>query len=93
MPSRFAANQTVTITGHVTAPDRSDFSSIDLAFFNVSSTTSVDFRGTVSRSGDFSVPVRFTDAQRGSYQLSLYLFWPGSGSQYPRSSLSTFTVE
>ena len=93
VPSRFAANQTVTITGHVTAPDRSDFSSIDLAFFNVSSTTSVDFRGTVSRPGDFSVPVRFTDAQRGSYQLSLYLFWPGSGSQYPRSSLSTFTVE
>jgi len=93
VPSRFAANQTVTITGHVTAPDRSDFSSIDLAFFTVNSTTSVDFRGTVSRSGDFSVPVRFTDAQRGAYQLSLYLFWPGSGSQYPRSSLSTVTVE
>jgi len=93
LPSRFAANQTVTITGHVSAPDRSDFSSIDLAFSTVSSTTAVEFRGTMSRSGDFSVPVRFTDAQRGAYQLSLYLFWPGSGSQYPRSTLSTFSVE
>jgi hypothetical protein len=47
----------------------------------------------VNRTRDFTVSIRFTDTQRGSYSLSNYLFWSGSGSQYPRSSLSTFVVE
>ena len=92
-PSRFVTNQQVTVTGHVTASDRSDFSQIALSFFTVNSATSVDFRGTVSRSGDFTVPIRFTDAQRGAYMLAVYLFWPGSGSQYPRGTVSTISVE
>ena len=92
VPSRFVTNQPVTVTGHVTAPDRSDFNEVALVFFTVNS-TSVDFRGTVSRSGDFTVPIRFTDAQRGAYQLGVYLFWPGSGSQHPRSTVSTIAVE
>lgn len=93
VPSRFTINQTVNVSGRVTASDRSDFSQIALNFWMVNSTTPVRFSGTVSRSGDFSVPVRFTDSQRGAYYMAVYLFWPGSGSQYPRSSLSTVTVE
>jgi len=93
VPGRFTTNQTVTLAGHVTASDRSDFSSIALGFWTVNAATPVNFSGTISRSGDFTVPVRFTDTQRGTYQLSVYLFWPGSGSQFPRSSLSTITVE
>jgi len=93
LPSRLTTNQTVTATGHVTASDRSDFSSMAFGFWMVNATTPVNFPGAISRSGDFSVPIRFTDSQRGTYQLSVYLFWPGSGSQFPRSSLSTVTVE
>ena len=93
IPSRLTINQTVLVSGHITAPDRADFSQIGLGFWLVNATTPVNFSSTISRSGDFSVPIRFTDSQRGAYQLSVYLFWPGSGSQYPRSSLSTITVE
>ena len=93
IPSRLTINQTVLVSGHITAPDRADFSQIGLGFWLVNTTTPVNFSSTISRSGDFSVPIRFTDSQRGAYQLSVYLFWPGSGSQYPRSSLSTITVE
>jgi hypothetical protein len=93
IPSRFLVNQPVTVTGHVTASDRADFSQITLGFWLVNATTPVNFRGGISRAGDFSLPIRFTDSQRGSYQMSVYLFWPGSGSQFPRSSVSTIVVE
>ena len=90
---RFAANQTVTLSGHVTATDRTDFNQISLAFWRVNDTTPVEFPASISRSGDFSVPVRFTDTQRGAYELAVYLFWPGASGQHPRGSVSTITVE
>jgi hypothetical protein len=93
LPSRMTANQTINVSGHVTASDRTDFSQVILGFWKVNAADSVDFNTTVSRSGDFSVPIRFSDSQRGAYYLSIYLFWPGSGSQYPRASVSTVTVE
>src|SRR5262245_30720609 len=79
VPGRFVANQTVTMSGHVTASDRTDFSQVSLAFWRVNETTPVEFPASISRSGDFTVPVRFTDAQRGVYELAVYLFWPGAG--------------
>jgi hypothetical protein len=53
----------------------------------------VRFSATVSRSKDFTITLRFTESQRGQYYLGVTLFWPGSGSQYSRSYLSTVTVE
>jgi hypothetical protein len=93
VPSHVAVGQTVTLTGRVIATDRSDFSSLNLTFYAPSSTTSIRFGGAVSSSGGFSIAIRFTDAQKGSYYLSDYLFWPNSGSQYPRGSVGTITVE
>jgi hypothetical protein len=93
VPSRFSIDQTVVIRGHVTASDRSDFNQIGLGFWKVNAETPVNFFGTINRAGDFAVSVRFTDSKRGAYQLSVYLYWPSAGRQYPRSSVSTITVE
>ena len=92
-PSRFAINETVVVKGRITASDRTDFNQIALGFWKVNATTPVNFYTTVSRGGNFTIPVRFTDSQRGAYQLSVYLYWPGSGGQYPRGSVSTISVE
>ena len=93
MPGRFEVGASVTVTGRVTAPDPVDFDSVGLGFWTATATTPVTFYGAVNRTRDFSVTVRFTDAQRGTYYLSNYLYWPNSGSQYPRSSVSTIVVE
>ena len=93
VPSRFTVGQTVTLAGHVTATDRNDFDQILLGFWTVNGTASINFYGSISRSGDFSVPVRFTDTQRDAYSMAIYLFWPNASAQYPRSSASTVTVE
>lgn len=93
IPTRFAVGDTATFTGHVAADDRTDFNQLALSFWQIDSTAPIAFWSTVSRSGDFSVTVRFADSNRGRYMLSAYLFWPNSGSQYPRGTLSTISVE
>jgi hypothetical protein len=70
-----------------------DFNQIGLIFYRASSPDPVKFYGTVSRSGDFSVDVSFTDAQSGRYSMGVYLFWPNSGAQYARTTLSTIVVQ
>ncbi len=92
VPSRFVVGQPVTLAGHVTAADH-DFTSITVGFWALNSSTPINFSATMNRSHDFSVTIRFTDAQRGRYYLANYLFWANSGSQFPRSSASTVVVE
>ncbi|HEY7286407.1 MAG TPA: hypothetical protein VH497_13240 [Vicinamibacterales bacterium] len=93
IPTRFAVGEQVTLAGHVTAADRSDFDQLMLGFWQVGASTPTRFTSTVSRAGDFAVTIRFSDSDRGRYTLAAYLFWPNSGSQYPRGSLSTISVE
>jgi len=87
------SGQPVTISGRVTATDQSEFSVIQFGFWKIDATTPVRFPATVARNGDFTITVRFSDGDKGQYSLSTYLYWPNSGSQYPRTSLSTITVE
>jgi hypothetical protein len=51
------------------------------------------FDGDVNRTRDFAVTLRFRDSDRGQYAMAAYLFWLNSGSQFPRATLSTFSVE
>jgi hypothetical protein len=92
VPTRFAAGQAVVLSGHVTATDQ-DFNQISLSFWTATATASIPFRGVVNRSGDFSVTVQFPESQRDVYGLGVYLFWAGSGNQFPRSFTSTIAVE
>ena len=93
VPSRLAVSDVLRLAGHVTARDRNDFYSIGLVFFANSGSVSIPFYGSVSRSGDFTVDVRFSEAQRGRYQVGATLFWPNSGPQHARTYLSTFIVD
>ena len=91
--TRFSPRQSVTLTGRVVATDPVDFNQILLVFRTVDDSEPVRFYGDVRRSGDFAVTLQFTDSQRGRYSMGVGLFWPNSGSQYPRSTLSTVVVE
>ena len=41
----------------------------------------------------FRIQHQFTDAERGVYLMQIYLFWPASGAQYSRGSVSPILVE
>lgn len=91
--TRVSAGQSTTLTGRVTATDAVDFTQIVITYYRADSSEPIRFSGEVRRSGDFAVTVRFTESQRGQYSMGVVLFWPNSGSQYPRSTLSTFLVQ
>jgi hypothetical protein len=91
--TRFSPSQSVTLTGRIVATDPVDFNQIVVVFRKVDDSEPVRFYGDVRRSGDFAVTLRFTDSQRGLYSMGVGLFWPNSGSQFPRSTLSTVVVQ
>lgn len=95
IPSRFVAGQRVTLTGRVTATDRTDFNFILVRFWKYggSADNAVRFQGDLTRSGTFALGVEFTPAQRGLYWMEVFLFWPESGGQAPRSVLTPILVE
>jgi hypothetical protein len=39
------------------------------------------------------VDINFSEAQRGVYSMEVFLFWPESGAQWPRSTLTPVLVE
>jgi hypothetical protein len=95
VPSRFVAGQRVTLAGRITATDRTDFNNVLVRFWRYGGTAdhAVLLWGTVTRSGTFTVDVAFTQAQRGLYAMEVFLFWPNSGTQYPRGIVTPVLVE
>jgi hypothetical protein len=93
VPNHIKAGQPVTIAGRVTATDRTDFSQLAILFVNYETKAQVPAFGTISRSGDFTATVTFTDAQKGRYMAAAILFYPGSGSQSARSLYTPIFVE
>jgi hypothetical protein len=93
VPTKFQVGQPVTLTGRIRATDPVDFNQILIGFYRLGVTDPLRFSGTISRSGDFSVTVRFGDDQRGQYSVGVFLFWPNSGPQYARTYLSSASVE
>jgi hypothetical protein len=95
VPSRFVAGQKVSLAGRITATDRSDFNNVLVRLWKYGGTSDNAVRvwGTVTRSGTFTADVEFTAGQRGFYQMEVFLFWPDSGSQFPRGLLSPILVE
>jgi hypothetical protein len=91
--TRFQAGDMVTLTGQVTATDAVDFNSIATVFYPRDGGDPVRFYGDLRRSRDSTINVRFTESQRGRYDLGTVLFWPNSGPQYARTYLSGVTVE
>ena len=81
------------LTGRVTARDGVDFDRIVLSLWNEGAAEAITFAGDITRGGDFSVPIRFAAGQRGRYAMSVYLFWPDSGPQRPRASVTSIGVE
>jgi hypothetical protein len=95
VPSRFKIGQRIRLTGRVTAGDRPDFDTVLIRFWKYGGTDAEAIRvwERVSSRGSFTLDVEFRDGQQGRYSMEVFLFWPNSGSQYPRSDLTPIVVE
>ena len=93
VPAAIASGETVTIAGVVTATDRDNFhiACVKWTRYGASADDWIFECGTIS-GGWFSVPYTFSDVDVGNYALEVFLFFPDSGLQSPRSSVSGISV-
>ena len=93
VPARIAAGESITIAGAVTTTERDDFT-VACAAWNRHGAGNDDgiFECATIAGNRFSIPYRFTDGDAGRHTLQIFLFFPNSGSQFPRSSVSGITV-
>jgi len=95
IPSRFETGRTYTFSGSVSASDRSDIDQILIRLWKYGGTASdaIVLSGRVSGGSKFRVERSFNSSQRGVYLMQVFLFWPGSGSQYSRGELTPILIE
>ena len=92
VPAAIASGETVTIAGTVTATDRDFYlACVRWVRYRATADNQIFECGTIS--GDrFWVPYTFRDADAGNYALAVFLFFPDSGLQHARSSVSGIEV-
>ena len=95
IPSRFQAGRNYTFSGSVSAPDRGDISEIVIRLWKYGGTSNdaIRINGSVGGGSRFRMERGFDSSQRGLYLMQIFLFWPGSGTQYSRGSLSPILIE
>jgi hypothetical protein len=95
VPSRYRVGSRVRWSGAVNAPDRSDINEILIRLWRSGGTTDDAIRvfAPVSSASTFIAETEFNASQRGVYLMEVFLFWPGSGSQVSRTSVSAVTIE
>ena len=90
----YTAGERVTISGRVTATDRTDFSQILLIFFPDTGLPGevLQTRATVSAAGTFVLDFQLEAQHVGTHALAAYLFWPGAPNQFPRTVVTPIVV-
>ena len=92
VPAAIASGETVTIAGTVTATDRDfDLACVRWVRYGATADNKIIECGAIF-GNRFSVPYTFRDADAGNYALGVFLFFPDSGLQSARSSVSGIEV-
>ena len=87
VPSRFRVNQSYRLSGRVTVTDRA----YHAALLYIAQADGTSRRADVAiKNGRFSATLRFP--KRGNWVIRVFLFYPGSGPQYPVTSLTGVIV-
>jgi hypothetical protein len=94
--TRYTVGERVRISGQVAAQDRTDFDQVLFRLIPDGSQASTqDLRAfaRVSSAGTFVADFQLEAQHRGRHAMAVYLFWPGSEGQLPRSAVTTVVVE
>ena len=86
--------QRFSISGRITATDRTDFNQLAIRFWPYGGDTAKKLMeyADVSASGEFSMEFEFRDSQAGQYLMEVFLFWSGASAQYARCTLTPVSV-
>jgi hypothetical protein len=93
IPMRYGVGDRIRWTGVVSPADRSDIDTVRIKFTRYADNAAIRLDTDVGSRGSFLIETTFEPKDRGVYKMEVFLFWPGSGSQYARTALSPIFVE
>ena len=95
VPTLYRVGRTYRWSGQLLSPTRSDYVQILLRFWKYrgSSENAVLLRAPISSSGSFQLEHQFQESQKGRRTMEVFLFWPGSGPQFPRAIAGPVTID
>ena len=95
VPTVYRTGRSYRWSGRLLAPDRGDYSQILLRLWKYAGTSddAVLIRAPISASGSFQLEHQFREAEKGRRTIEVFLFWPGSGSQFPRAIAGPVTID
>jgi hypothetical protein len=95
VPTRYRIGQHIQWSGVVSTRDRNDINSILIRFTKRGGTEADRIRisSNVSARSSFIAQTQFQPNQAGTYVMEVFLFWPGSGSQFSRAALSPVVID
>jgi hypothetical protein len=93
LPSRYRVGERVSWSGVVNA-ERHDINLVRLRFWKAGGDTNDAIRveGRPNDRGSFILQTQFEERHRGTYLMEVFLYWPDSGAQFSRGSLSPVTI-
>jgi hypothetical protein len=93
--SRYRVGDRLRLSGRVNAPDRSDIDVIIIRLWKSGGTTSdaIRMQARVSSASTFIAETSLDSSHRGTFLMEVFLFWPGSGAQPSRTTLSPIVIE
>jgi hypothetical protein len=95
VPTHYRIGQRVQWTGVVSARDRNDINNLLIRFWKSGGTRAdaIEVRAPVSSRSSFVAETQFQPGQAGTYLMEVFLFWPGSGTQFSRAALSPIVID
>jgi hypothetical protein len=95
VPTVYRTGRSYRWSGQLLSPDRGDYSQILLRLWKYGGTAedAVLVRAPISSSGSFQLEHQFREAEKGRRTMEVFLFWPGSGSQFPRAIAGPVTID
>jgi hypothetical protein len=95
VPTVYRTGRTYRWSGQLLSPDRNDYTQVLVRFWKYGGTSddAVRVSAPISSSGSFQLEHQFQESQKGRRTMEVFLFWPGSGSQFPRVIAGPVTID
>ncbi|HLG58596.1 MAG TPA: hypothetical protein VI485_24845 [Vicinamibacterales bacterium] len=95
VPSHYRVGDRIQLSGVVNARDRSDINTIIIRLWKSGGTTAdaIQVQAPVSSRSSFVADIPIEGSRAGVYEMEVFLFWPGSGTQFSRAALSPIVID
>jgi hypothetical protein len=93
VPMRYRVGDRIRWSGRIDPPDRSDINELLIRFTRSTGDSTLRIWTDIGSRASFVVETTFEPKDRGIYVMEVFLFWPGSGTQFSRAAITPIFID